>query len=31
MATKLVIIIGVAVAAVVGMYFLGKAADKGNN
>jgi hypothetical protein len=30
MTTKIIVIIGVSVATVVGMYFLGKCADRGN-
>ena len=30
MTTKLIVIIGASVATVVGMYFLGKCADRGN-
>lgn len=30
MATKLILIVGISVAAVVGMFFLGKYMDKGN-
>ena len=30
MTTKIIVIIGVSVAAVVGMYFLGRCADRGN-
>ena len=30
MTTKIIVIIGVSVAAVVGMYFLGRCADKGD-
>ena len=31
MTTKIIVIIGVSVVTVVGMYFLGKCADRGNS
>lgn len=30
MTTRIIVIVGVSIAVVVGMYFMGKCADKGN-